>query len=70
MAEIKAMMAGNVWKIIVQVGDEVTVGQQVAILESMKMEISIEAASSGTVTAILKEEGEFVNEGDVLMEMT
>ncbi|MCM3762831.1 acetyl-CoA carboxylase biotin carboxyl carrier protein subunit [Alkalihalobacillus oceani] len=70
MAEVKAMMAGNLWKVIVQVGDEVTVGQQVAILESMKMEISIEAASSGTVTAILKEEGEFVNEGDVLMEIT
>lgn len=70
MAEIKAMMAGNVWKVLVQVGDEVTVGQQVAILESMKMEISIEAASGGTVTAILKEEGEFVNEGDVLMEIT
>ncbi len=41
MSEVKASMAGNVWKINVQVGDEVSAGEDVVILESMKMEIPI-----------------------------
>ncbi|WP_078390808.1 acetyl-CoA carboxylase biotin carboxyl carrier protein subunit [Shouchella patagoniensis] len=69
MKQITATMAGNVWKVTVQLGDTVEVGQEVAILESMKMEIPIEAEVEGKVKAIQKPEGEFVNEGDVLIEL-
>ncbi|GAF22291.1 biotin carboxyl carrier protein of methylcrotonyl-CoA carboxylase [Bacillus sp. JCM 19047] len=69
MSYIQASMAGNVWKVVVSVGDQVEQGQEVAILESMKMEIPIESEVAGTVKAILKPEGEFVNEGDYLIEL-
>jgi acetyl-CoA carboxylase biotin carboxyl carrier protein len=69
MQRVKTAMAGNVWKILVSVGDVVTKGQEVAILESMKMEIPIESTVSGTVRAIVKEEGDFVDEGDALIEL-
>ncbi|MBG9785512.1 acetyl-CoA carboxylase biotin carboxyl carrier protein subunit [Shouchella lehensis] len=69
MSYIQASMAGNVWKVVVSVGDQVEQGQEVAILESMKMEIPIESEVTGTVKAILKPEGEFVNEGDHLIEL-
>lgn len=67
MKEIKANMAGNIWKILVNVGDEVETEQEVVILESMKMEIPIEAEEKGKVAEIKKKEGEFVNEGDVIL---
>jgi urea carboxylase len=46
-------IAGNVWKVLVGIGDEVTEGQPVVIIESMKMEITIPSTSRGTVTALL-----------------
>jgi acetyl-CoA carboxylase biotin carboxyl carrier protein len=67
MAEIEAHITGNVWKIEVGVGDEVCDGDTVVILESMKMEIPVEAEDDGTVTEIRCEEGQAVNEGDVLV---
>ncbi len=69
MAMIKSSMAGNLWKLLVQPGDTVEAGQEVAILESMKMEIPIEAETAGTVKNVMKAEGEFVNEGDDLVEL-
>lgn len=69
MSQITSNMAGNVWKILVNVGDKVEEGQNVVILESMKMEIHIIAEVSGIVKEIKTNEGEFVNEGDVLIEL-
>ncbi|HLS65545.1 MAG TPA: acetyl-CoA carboxylase biotin carboxyl carrier protein subunit [Pseudogracilibacillus sp.] len=66
MAELKANMAGNMWKIVKQVGDQVEVGEDVAILESMKMEIPISAEQAGTIKEIKVNEGDFINEGDVI----
>lgn len=66
MNEVKASMAGNMWKIVVQVGDKVEEGQDIAILESMKMEIPIATEKSGTVKEIKVNEGDFINEGDVI----
>ncbi|HUA72872.1 MAG TPA: biotin/lipoyl-binding carrier protein [Solirubrobacteraceae bacterium] len=66
MATVDAHITGTVWKIEVEVGDEVEEGDVVAILESMKMEMPVEAEVSGTVTEILCEEGQAVNEGDPL----
>lgn len=66
MNEIKASMAGSVWKLVASQGDQVNDGDDIAILESMKMEIPIPAESSGTVKEIKVSEGDFVNEGDVI----
>ncbi|WP_455663044.1 acetyl-CoA carboxylase biotin carboxyl carrier protein subunit [Pradoshia sp.] len=64
--EIKASMAGSVWKIQVKQGDTVTSGDDIVILESMKMEIPIAAEADGQIAEVLVNEGDFVNEGDVL----
>jgi acetyl-CoA carboxylase biotin carboxyl carrier protein len=69
MKQVVASMAGSVWKILVQVGDQVEEGQDVAILESMKMEIPIMAEAKGKVIQIQVREGDFVNEGDLLLEL-
>lgn len=64
--EIKATMAGSVWKIVVSEGDSVSVDQDLIILESMKMEIPIPSEKEGTVKELKVNEGDFVNEGDVV----
>ncbi|MCK1993595.1 acetyl-CoA carboxylase biotin carboxyl carrier protein subunit [Peribacillus muralis] len=66
MAELKASMAGSVWKIVANEGQSVTDGQDIVILESMKMEIPIAAEEAGTIKELKVNEGDFVNEGDVL----
>lgn len=67
MSEVVASMAGNVWKVLVKVGDQVEEDQDVVILESMKMEIPIAAEFDGTVIEVKVNEGDFVNEGDVIV---
>ena len=67
MAEIEAHITGTVWKIEVAVGDMVEEGDTVVILESMKMEMPVEADDDGTVKEILVEEGQSVSEGDTLV---
>ena len=69
MKQVVASMAGSVWKILVEVGDQVEEGEDVAILESMKMEIPIMAEAKGHVKQIQVKEGDFVNEGDLLLEL-
>lgn len=66
MTEVKANMAGSVWKIVVTAGDKVSTGQDLLILESMKMEIPIVTDDEGTVKELKVQEGDFVNEGDVV----
>ena len=67
MADIEAHITGNVWKVEVGVGDEVSDGDTVVILESMKMEIPVESEDDGKVKEVRCEEGQSVNEGDVLV---
>ncbi|MFJ7952624.1 acetyl-CoA carboxylase biotin carboxyl carrier protein subunit [Lysinibacillus sp. NPDC096418] len=69
MEVVKASMAGTVWKIVVAEGDQVSAGQDVAILESMKMEIPIAAEESGVVTKIIANEGDFINVDDAILEI-
>lgn len=69
MYEVKSPMAGNVWKVLVSVGDTIEDGQDVVILESMKMEIPVSADFSGKVIRVAAQEGSFVGEGDVLVEI-
>ena len=62
--EIQSPMGGTVWKVEVGEGDTVKAGDVVMILESMKMEIPIEATDAGVVKEIKVAEGDFVQEGD------
>jgi len=69
MSEITAPITGNVWKILVTEGDEVAVDDVVAILESMKLEIPVEAESAGIVTRVLAAVGDPVGEDDAMFEL-
>lgn len=66
---VRAAMAGRVWKVLVQPGDRVVADQDVVILESMKMEVPVQAGAEGIVQAIKVKPGDFVNQGDLLLEL-
>jgi acetyl-CoA carboxylase biotin carboxyl carrier protein len=66
MAEVLSEMVANVWKVVVGPGDAVEAGDPLVILESMKMEIPVEAPQGGTVREVRVEEGAVVQEGDVI----
>ncbi len=67
--DVKAELAGNLWKIVVREGQAVAADDTLMILESMKMEIPITAPQAGTVTKIMVREGETVQEGQVLAQL-
>jgi acetyl-CoA carboxylase biotin carboxyl carrier protein len=69
MANIVSTMAGTLLEICVQVGDTVEEGQDVAMLESMKMQMYVQADVGGTVKVIHAASGDFVNEGDPILEL-
>ncbi len=60
--EILSEVTGNVWKVLVKQGDAVEAGQTLVIVESMKMEIPVDAEAGGTVSLFVKE-GEPIEEG-------
>jgi len=64
--ELGSPVTGTVWKIERAVGDALKEGDVIMILESMKMEIPIEATAAGTLEALNVEEGESVNEDQIL----
>ena len=59
-------MVANVWKVLVASGDSVAEGDTICILESMKMEIPVEATAGGTISRLNVTEGGVVQEGDVI----
>ncbi|MGG1675346.1 acetyl-CoA carboxylase biotin carboxyl carrier protein subunit [Neobacillus sp. NRS-1170] len=69
MGHISSYMAGNVFKVLVKTGDIVESGDDVVILESMKMEIPITVESKSVIKDVKVREGEFVNEGDIIIEL-
>jgi len=66
VAEVRAEMVANVWKVVATQGDTVEDGDTLVILESMKMEIPVLAESAGTLSELRVEEGQVVQEGDVI----
>ena len=60
------MMAGVVVEILVKKGDAVEDGMEIAILESMKMQLPVQANAAGKVLEVKANSGDFVNEGDAL----
>jgi len=67
MASVRSEVAGSIWKIEVAVGQKVAQGDALIIIESMKMEMPIEAQDPGTVKEVRCKEGQPVTEGEVLM---
>ena len=65
--EVAAHITGTVWEIRVNVGDRVEAEQVVVVLESMKMEMPVEAPEAGRVASIQVEKGQAVEEGEVLL---
>jgi acetyl-CoA carboxylase biotin carboxyl carrier protein len=66
LTDVPAHITGTVWKIEKKPGDAVSAGDVLVILESMKMEMPVEAPCGGTVREIKIKEGEAVDEGKVL----
>jgi acetyl-CoA carboxylase biotin carboxyl carrier protein len=64
--EIRAEMVANVWKVVKAQGDEVTDGDTLVILESMKMEIPVISEADGVITTMAVNEGDVVQEGDLI----
>ncbi len=64
--EIRAELTATVWKVVVEQGAIVAEGDELVILESMKMEIPVVATVAGTVTEMRVGEEDRINEGDVV----
>lgn len=67
LIDISSPMTGSVLELLVAVGDTVTAGQEVLVLESMKMEIPIESPQAGVVAEVLVAAEETVDEGQVVV---
>ena len=64
--EVRAEMVANVWKVVTAEGEEVSDGSTLVILESMKMEIPVLAETDGTLAELAVNEGDVVQEGDLI----
>ena len=64
--EVTSPMPGKVLDIKANVGDNVSVGDVIAVLEAMKMEIEVTATATGKITSINVQKGAMVNTGDMV----
>jgi urea carboxylase len=64
---VLADMSGNVWKVLVEAGQQVEAGEPLVILEAMKMEFQVAASKAGTVAALYCKAGKSVAAGDALL---
>lgn len=67
--QIKAELAGNVWKVLVKDGGSVAADETLIVIESMKMEIPVNAPAAGRVARVHVSEGDTVQEGQLLVEL-
>ena len=67
--QIKLETGGSVWKLLVKAGDEVAAGQELFVLEVMKMEVPYEAPAAGKVSAVHIAEGDVIEEGQLALEI-
>jgi biotin carboxyl carrier protein len=64
--EIRAEIVANVMKLLVREGDTVADGDELVILESMKMEIPVQSEADGVIVRVAVQEGDVVQEGDLI----
>jgi acetyl-CoA carboxylase biotin carboxyl carrier protein len=67
--KVTAEIPAAVWVVTVEAGQQVTAGQDLVILESMKMEIPVVSPATGVVAAVHVEPAQFVQEGQLLVEI-
>jgi acetyl-CoA carboxylase biotin carboxyl carrier protein len=67
--DVVAEMAGTVREVLVSPGDTVAAGQELLIIESMKMEVPVESPQEGTVAEVRVEVGTVVEEGHLLLHL-
>ena len=65
-SKITTEIAGQVWKLVAQPGDNVAADAPIVILESMKMEIPVTAPKSGTLTKLHVSQGDMIGEGQLI----
>ena len=65
--DVTAPLAGSIWEIIVNVGDQVEEDDELLVIEALKMENLVYAPCDGTVTEIRVKKGDVVEDDDVLM---
>jgi len=66
MAEIRSPITGSVWKVVAEPGSQISEGETIVILESMKMEIRVKAPHNGKVVEIKVKEGDSILEDDII----
>ena len=64
--EVRAELTAPVWKVVVEKGATVAEGDELVILDSMKMEIPVAAPAAGTVTELCVAEEDRISEGDLV----
>jgi acetyl-CoA carboxylase biotin carboxyl carrier protein len=69
MKRVVSNMAGVILEFLVKPGEKIAVDQDVVMLESMKMQIPVQSTVDGIVKAMKANEGDFVDEGAVLLEV-
>lgn len=69
MIKVTAEIPASIWQVNVEVGQQVATGDELIILESMKMEIPVESPANGTVTAVHVTPSQSVQEGQLLVEI-
>jgi urea carboxylase len=65
-ARVQAHVPGSVWKVVARAGQQVSAGDPLVILESMKMEITVAAPTAGVISQIVCREGQSVSAGQVV----
>jgi acetyl-CoA carboxylase biotin carboxyl carrier protein len=65
--EVLVPLAGNIWEVLVEVGDEVEEDDELVIIEALKMENLVYAPCDGKVSEIRVKKGDTVEDDDVLM---
>lgn len=66
MSDVKSPMTGTIVKLLAQIGSPVESGQQLALIESMKLEIPVESDASGVLKSYMVAEGDFIEEGSTI----
>ncbi len=69
VVDVTSPMSGSIFELLVSTGDAVTEGQEVLVLDSMKMEIPVESPTAGTVSEMLVAEGDAIDEGALLLKI-
>ncbi len=65
--EVLVPLAGNIWSVLVDIGEEVEEDDELLVIEALKMENPVYAPCDGTVSEIRVKKGDVVEDDDVLM---